>query len=429
MKIMRSVGLVLIGIAATGVAHWTSVEAQTEAQERPFAIAAFTCPDGYDGVEYAVDCTEPLANAEFDLAGPVNNDVTTNADGVADFGDVPLAKYTVEALDFDSSQSFVVSCTRAIRGGPFPADITYTDAGFKVDIAKEYDRQLPVRPSGNGGLTCNWYAIPDPPFEHRPGIVAVDDAFCEGAADQPELLVTEPGGQGEEMAGLRFGSCMPQPGSFTLASKDHDSQTAIDFAPDPQSQTGGYVLTGVPEGEYTLTEDATGAQAALRVFAGEETVALAVNPKASGSLEPIAFDAGDWQGAFPNINTGVYNRAAVAVYGSLSPFHTATLSFDLSASPSGDTILTIDGLDDELAAAVQIEITVNGQQVYTGPSGFANWNPDASPANWSSVDFTIPAGILQSGGNEIAVSDLANSANVGLPPYVLLGTATLSFTG
>jgi hypothetical protein len=143
-------------------------------------------------------------------------------------------------------------------------------------------------------------------------------------------------------------------------------------------------------------------------------------------LADIEFGPGEWQDAFPNINIGVYDRAAVAVYGRLSPFPTASLRFDLPRDPAGGATLTIEGLADELGPA-QIAITVNGVEVYRGDSGFATWDPNAATPAWTSVDYPIPAGILQAGANQITVANLAESAAFGLPPYVLLSVATLTF--
>jgi hypothetical protein len=89
------------------------------------------------------------------------------------------------------------------------------------------------------------------------------------------------------------------------------------------------------------------------------------------------------------------------------------------------------GLDDELAELNPIAIEVNGQQVFSGPSPFRNWNGSGNGADaaWTQVTVTIPVDVLRRGRNEIAIANLSPSGNFNAPPYVLLADATLEAPG
>jgi hypothetical protein len=151
-------------------------------------------------------------------------------------------------------------------------------------------------------------------------------------------------------------------------------------------------------------------------------------PPANSTAE---FAAEDWRGGYYQGTGRFYGRPWVAVYGAQSPYPRATLRFRLDGQPSGPVTVTIDGLDDELAAANPIAIEVNGLQVFTGPSPFANWDGVGNGANarWTQATITIPAALVHQGRNEIAIANLSPSANVGAPPYILLSETTVTAPG
>jgi hypothetical protein len=101
------------------------------------------------------------------------------------------------------------------------------------------------------------------------------------------------------------------------------------------------------------------------------------------------------------------------------------LVVDLDAAPSGPTRLAIAGLDDERAGSNPIELSVNGQDMFTGPSPFASWDgiADGAGAAWTTVIFELPAGLLMAGRNETAVTNFSQAVNFGISPYVLLAEA------
>jgi hypothetical protein len=144
-----------------------------------------------------------------------------------------------------------------------------------------------------------------------------------------------------------------------------------------------------------------------------------------------AFAAEDWHGGLYRGDSAFYGRPWTAVYGATSDYPRAVISFRLSARPNVAAVLTVAGLDDELAAPNSIAIEVNGQRVFEGSSPFLNWDGVGAgeDAAWTRVRVTVPAGYLRPGRNEIAFVNLSPSGNVNAPPYILLADATLQVPG
>ena len=293
-----------------------------------FALEARVCPSGYDGVAYGADCAEPLEGFAFDVAGPIDAEAVTDAEGRAAVGAAPLGTYAVEALDFDGDDGFAVACGRAARQGPFLADIIYTDAGFEIDLGPEYERVLPPSPGDAAGLTCIWYSIPDPPEDERLGIASVEIRRCNAADGEPGVAVVEPGGEVDGVAERRL-DCEVTSGTVTLTNDETGDETAVDVAGVPED---GPALTGVPAGTYTAVVDGGDPSDSFVIDAGETTIVVAAVapaaleasvqlvpttvPEPTAAPEPLAaieFDAGDWQETFPNINIGVYDLSLIHI--------------------------------------------------------------------------------------------------------------------
>ncbi len=317
-------------------------------------------------------------------------------------------------------------------------------------------REIPGALDPQDGVICTWYSIPGVPAadpDDRAGIVQVMGVGCPDSDEAAAIVTIEPGADATGLETL-LADCDPVAVTVTLVNTDTQEETQVETAGGryrvhvharrirqsirrPRQNPTQVRSSDVDPGEATLLIAATvpaELQATLRPGPTAEPAPTAtteptVEPAPTATTAPLAaiqFGPGDWQDAFPNINTGVYDRAAVAVYGRLSPFPTASLRFDLPSAPTAGATLTIEGLADELGPA-QITISVNGVEVYRGDSGFATWDPNAATPAWTPVAFAIPAGVLQAGANEITVANLAESAAFGLPPYVLLSTATLTF--
>ncbi|MFN8591004.1 MAG: hypothetical protein U0031_06020 [Thermomicrobiales bacterium] len=157
-----------------------------------------------------------------------------------------------------------------------------------------------------------------------------------------------------------------------------------------------------------------------------------VNPSRAPTIAPPTtargtFTAENWKGGFYRGDGLAYGRPWVAVYGALSPYPQATLQFAIAGVPAGDATLTVTGLDDEWAAANDVRLTANGQEIYRGPSPFPNWDGVGNGANaaWTAVAFTIPDGLLRDGENDITVANLTPADSFDAPPYVLLSDAVL----
>jgi hypothetical protein len=121
----------------------------------------------------------------------------------------------------------------------------------------------------------------------------------------------------------------------------------------------------------------------------------------------------------------------VAIYGDLSVYSRAAAAVQLDAAPTGPATLTLIGIDDEWLDLNPIAIKVNGQQVFSGASPFANWDgvTTSAAAAWTPVTITIAPELLKAGRNRITVANLSPTDHVGAPPYVLLGDASLQAPG
>jgi hypothetical protein len=89
--------------------------------------------------------------------------------------------------------------------------------------------------------------------------------------------------------------------------------------------------------------------------------------------------------------------------------------------PAGDYELLICGMDDEVVGNNDIEISVNGNVVYGGPSGF-------EPFVYNLKKFKIPFASM-SRCNKVRISNKAYGANANGPPYIALAYALLRKTG
>lgn len=84
---------------------------------------------------------------------------------------------------------------------------------------------------------------------------------------------------------------------------------------------------------------------------------------------------------------------------SSSGFGVAKAILDLKSTPSGDTILKINGIDNEKKASALMEISVNGKKIFTG-------NVPWGKEKWTKQAFRIPAGVLKKGENEIVLANI-----------------------
>lgn len=147
-------------------------------------------------------------------------------------------------------------------------------------------------------------------------------------------------------------------------------------------------------------------------------------------LSTVATYAPDlWAGAAMVTETESYGRIAAALYAQKTGLGTGTIYIGLSDPSTEDVILTLVGMDDDAPAKSQIELTINQTIVYSGDSWFENWGGKPGEGNWTTVQITIPKGLLGPGVNSITVSNNAIDGNEGEAPYVLLGGASIQVFG
>jgi hypothetical protein len=159
------------------------------------------------------------------------------------------------------------------------------------------------------------------------------------------------------------------------------------------------------------------------------TVTPTQAPSAAGSVGVIP--AASWEGAYTPRDFLHFGRPWVAIYGDQSVYPRATAALRLDAAPIGPATLTLTGIDDEWLDLNPIAVEVNGRPVFTGASPFANWDGTTAgaAAAWTPVTITIAPELLQAGRNRVTIANLSPSVNVGSPPYVLLGDASLLAPG
>ncbi|TXG87708.1 MAG: hypothetical protein E6R14_00800 [Thermomicrobiales bacterium] len=155
-----------------------------------------------------------------------------------------------------------------------------------------------------------------------------------------------------------------------------------------------------------------------------------VNPSTSVSTT-VTLAASEWTGGYYQGNGQWYGRPWSALYGTQTQYSTASLTIQLSSTPTGPVTLTLTGLNDESGTKNPIQITINGTSIFNGTSWFASWDGQGQGQNapWTTVAITIPASYFALGANSIVVSNLTNSSNFSSPPYVLLGAAQINLPG
>jgi hypothetical protein len=160
-------------------------------------------------------------------------------------------------------------------------------------------------------------------------------------------------------------------------------------------------------------------------------------PAAYGALlDPVTglstvatYEPDQWTGAGQVTETESYGRLAAALYAQSTGFGTGSLDIALSDPSTEDVILTLVGLDDDTPGKTPIELTINQTVVYQGDAWFEDWGGTVGEGNWTTVEITIPKGLLGPGVNSITLSNTVETGNEGETPYVLLGGASIQVTG
>jgi serine/threonine-protein kinase len=183
----------------------------------------------------------------------------------------------------------------------------------------------------------------------------------------------------------------------------------------------------------TATEPPTAPTTALPSRTPEQRIVPVANAaptkQAAAKFVSLKFGAADWQGGYYRVDAAWYGRAWTAVYGAQSSYPRVVLTVSLDKTPKGSASVTITGLDDEWAGTNPIVVSVNGVEIFSGPSPFVSWDGvgHGEQAEWKAVKLKVPAGTLHKGDNEIALANMAPSSSVGTPPYVLVSDAKLVY--
>jgi hypothetical protein len=223
-----------------------------------------------------------------------------------------------------------------------------------------------------------------------------------------------------------------EPANAGAASEATTAVLAVDLETDTPTATAApptatETATAVPTDTRTPTRTPTIAPSDGAPSETDENTEQVDGEAAKAQPVSLAFGPDQWQGGFYRGDNEFLGRPWVAIYGAQSGMGRATLTVSLDADPNGEATLTITGLDDEWDGNNPILIEVNGVEIFNGLSPFPTWDGvgDGESAAWTSVAFTVPAGTLRAGTNEIAFSNLAQSANFNSPPWVNISDTTL----
>lgn len=177
--------------------------------------------------------------------------------------------------------------------------------------------------------------------------------------------------------------------------------------------------------------------AAATTAAPAQTTAPATAKAASTTAPPAAagpvsatFDYSKLDGAYERNDSTLYGRTEKALYGAGSGYDKATITFNLDKAPTGQPVLKITGLDDELAKQCGFAVAVNGTEVFNGPNTFP-----AAPKNdageggkdrgWGQMSINIPTAALKAGQNTITLRNLENWTGALGVPYILINAVSL----
>lgn len=389
---------------------------------------------------------ELLAKLEFVLNGPRVRAARWSVNLQDDRDDE--GTYTLTEQNKDPDRQTLYECLLASDGDLVPAELTHIEGGVEFEWTPAV---APPDDVEGQALVCTVYSHPIGRralpmagiLQIHAGVASLEggsDLVVRAAGDEPynlrdsrsadvpsltytitdtagrEITLTAPGAE-EGPAVNRF---PVPPGDYTLTVNATGTSTDVTVEP------GQTVLAFNPLDESTAAPTDTPDTQTLDLGEGESTPTPPANDAPEiDAVESFAFTAGDWAGAYPAVNTEVYGRDCVAVYGAGSPHPTGSLTFVLDRVTLGDSQLVLTGLDDELTGGNPIVITVNSQVIFEGASPFYDWDPNNPEIPWN--QHVVPFGndVLVQGVNEIVVANASAGGSIGLPPYILLAEASL----
>jgi len=148
------------------------------------------------------------------------------------------------------------------------------------------------------------------------------------------------------------------------------------------------------------------------------------SPAPAGGGVAVRLDDEAWEGGWGGAGAprSYGGRSAVWVYGQGTGYSEMRASFELADRPTGRALLTVEGMDGEGPVKAEIRITVNGSEIYRGPSPLPDDDYDPATGTWGSHSWTFDAGLLQGGRNLVAITNLS-PGQFSAPPFVMLDYA------
>lgn len=149
---------------------------------------------------------------------------------------------------------------------------------------------------------------------------------------------------------------------------------------------------------------------------------------ASTTGDTVLLEDSDWTGGYRS-SRGSNNyggRSAIWVYGTATTFSEMRASFTLQGVPTGSAELSVEAMDSEDAAKTPILITINGRELYRGPSPFANDDLPLDSGTWETQVWRFDSAWLRSGENVLAINNTAVGA-FSRPPFLVLDYAEVTY--
>lgn len=148
-----------------------------------------------------------------------------------------------------------------------------------------------------------------------------------------------------------------------------------------------------------------------------------VGPQMQGGA--IRLEDTAWSGGWRNRGASIYGgRTATWIYGAGTDWSRMEARFDLAAAVGGTAHLVVEGMDDELGAKIEIEISVNGTPIFAGADPLPNDDMPLDSGTWATRDFPFDAALLVAGSNQVAIR-ARTPGTFGRPPFFMLDYADI----
>jgi serine/threonine-protein kinase len=135
----------------------------------------------------------------------------------------------------------------------------------------------------------------------------------------------------------------------------------------------------------------------------------------------VTLEADDFYGAYRRPDGMLYGLPAVHIYGQDSGAEAASADFDVDEAPDQYLLITITGMDDEREEHTSMQLWLNDNLIWEGPSPFNN-------EEWTDVAWLVEdLEWLEAGTNTLTVANTEDDGEVGSPPWILVTSAVVYF--